>query len=420
VLTPPPMARSFLLSILLVLGLATVAACGDDDRGGGGGGTDSGPIRDGGRQPDGGPLPEDAGPTDDDAGPIEDAGPIADSGPAEDAGPAPDAGPTCPENDLGMAEGDAVAMGTTAGAGDDLGAECVDPGGEDIAYLWTAPRAGSFIFDTNGSTADTALHVHRATCTGELVACDDDGGGPDYASRVATDVTAGEVFVIVVDSYDATTSGDFVLNITEGPATEIGACSGGMDEDRDGNADCDDEDCTADLACIATPMPVAGQLAITEVMNDPMAIADGMGEYFEIYNTGATAFDINGCTIRDGGGMHVITMPVTVGPGAYAVLANSATPGFTPAYVYSGVTFNNTGSDSVTVECGGAVIDTVAYAVGTWPTAMGAAMQLNPTLVGPTASTTNDIATNWCTTPMGTTFGSGDRGTPGAANVACM
>ena len=223
-----------------------------------GGPRDAGPMIDSGPELDAGPV--DAGP-DADAGPV-DAGPDADAGPVDsgpvDSGPVdsgPDAGPGCPERDLASMEGLSVATGTTVGAGADAEGSCGSDtaAAEDVAFRWTAPRDGTFAFDTIGSAFDTVVHVHMGgTCDGTELACNDDVPlGPEVTSVVRVDLTAGAVIVIVVDGYDDTESGDFVLSITEAPARET-SCTGGVDEDRDGVADCDDPDCDGDLRCSET------------------------------------------------------------------------------------------------------------------------------------------------------------------------
>jgi hypothetical protein len=245
-------------------------ACGDDSR----------PAFDAGRvdagRSDGGFVRQDAGGGTDagsgtdagdvDAGEMIDAGGKTDAGPGTDAGGGTDAGfdsgvdagMTCPGADLGMMLGESLATGTTAGAGEVIGASCGSAGGPDATFRWTAPRAGNFLFDTNGSAYDTVLTVTAADCAGMEVACDDDQGAGTRSRIALPMVASGTVFVVTVQGYDGA-SGDFVLNITEGTDTET-ACGDMADDDRDGDVDCDDLDCETDAACSETGAECADML----------------------------------------------------------------------------------------------------------------------------------------------------------------
>jgi hypothetical protein len=74
----------------------------------------------------------------------------------------------------------------------------------DAAIAWTAPAAGTFSFDTAGSNRDndTIVHVHRATCAGAELACNDNTSGTQSAARVT--LAAGERVVVVVESRNPT------------------------------------------------------------------------------------------------------------------------------------------------------------------------------------------------------------------------
>jgi len=57
------------------------------------------------------------------------------------------------------------------------------------------------------------------------------------------------------------------------------------------------------MTCLAACAMVAGtagaDLVITEIMQNPSAVSDGDGEYFEVYNSGGAAVNMNGYTIVD-------------------------------------------------------------------------------------------------------------------------
>jgi hypothetical protein len=89
------------------------------------------------------------------------------------------------------------------------------------------------------------------------------------------------------------------------------------------------------LFALMTPMAFAGTpppppLVINEIMQNPDAVGDDAGEWFEIYNPTGAAVDIDGWTIRDDGiDNHLINNggPLLVPAGGYVVLGNNADSG---------------------------------------------------------------------------------------------
>ena len=168
---------------------------------------------------------------------------------------------------------------------------------------------------------------------------------------------------------------------------------------------------------------VAGQLVITEVMHNPVAIDDTLGEWFEVYNPSATVtYDLRTCQIDDiaPGGFATITSQVLVPPGAYVALAISTAPGFTPAFAYGTVRFDNDLAEEVNIACGGVLIDRFPYdtVAATDPAGAGKSFQLDPDHL---TATDNDVRANWCygSTVYVTVGIVSDVGTPGAPNVQC-
>ncbi|MFK7990359.1 MAG: hypothetical protein AB8I08_30335 [Sandaracinaceae bacterium] len=203
-------------------------------------------------------IPPDSGRMAPDTGPALDAG-RPDTGPPPtmtDSGPPPmpDAGPMltpgmCPDMDLGMMEGDMVASGVTNGLGNNVAPACATSNTDDATFTWTAPRDGDFIFDSNGSEYDTIIVILEGSdCSGTPVDCDDDGGD-DLQSRAFVSVTEGTTYVIVVDGYSEA-KGAYVLSINEGTENETDLCSDGIDNDRDGDVDCADSNCSSAEECM--------------------------------------------------------------------------------------------------------------------------------------------------------------------------
>lgn len=159
-----------------------------------------------------------------------------------------------------------------------------------------------------------------------------------------------------------------------------------------------------------------GDIIITEIMQNPSAAADADGEYFEVYNTTGSAIDMIGWTISDADSeSHTIGSTLVVPANGYAVLginSDSVTNGGVSVdYQYSGFNLAN-GADEIIISCSSNVIDQVSYDGGpTFPDPNGASMELSTTAMN---STDNDNGANWGTATS--TFGSGDKGTPGAAN----
>ncbi len=165
--------------------------------------------------------------------------------------------------------------------------------------------------------------------------------------------------------------------------------------------------------CIATV-----EVVINEIIQNPNAVFDSAGEWFELYNPTAAAIDINGWTIADNDSdSHVIANggPLLIPAGGYLVLGNNAdmgTNGGAPvAYSYGSSWFLSNSADEVVLfDTGLNEIDRVEYDNGaTFPDPTGASMSLTDPVLD------NNVGANWCESV--TPFGAGDMGTPGAENV---
>jgi hypothetical protein len=176
-------------------------------------------------------------------------------------------------------------------------------------------------------------------------------------------------------------------------------------------------------ACV--PGALAGALVITEIMNDPDVVNDMVGEWFEVYNRSTTPIDLRGLRVR-GSGVEAFEVtgatPIVVAGNGYAVLGiNGDTVvngGVTMAFAYgTALTLGNSNTDVVTLlgSDGSTVIDAVTYgttAGSGWTITSGRSKSLRPAFLDDVA---NNTAANWCA--GGPSFGRGDFGTPGAANV---
>ncbi len=161
--------------------------------------------------------------------------------------------------------------------------------------------------------------------------------------------------------------------------------------------------------------PAVGSIIITEIMQNPDAVSDANGEYFELYNTTDDPIDVQGWTISDAGSdSFVVNSSVVINPQSQVVFAingDSNTNGNIPvvSYVYSGFSLAN-GDDEIILTCpGGNVIDQVFYDGGaTFPDPTGISMELALSAYN---SSDNDLGSNWGEAVSA--FGDGDLGTPG-------
>ncbi len=172
-----------------------------------------------------------------------------------------------------------------------------------------------------------------------------------------------------------------------------------------------------DVPPVAIADVAAGALLITEVMQNPAAVNDSEGEWFEIVNTSADTIDLDGMVVTDlGTNSFTVTGRHLVGPGAYFVFGNNADTGangnFDVDYEFPGA-FALGNSDDEIVLTGGVEIDRVEWDGGpSWPDPTGASMNL-----APGAEADNNNAANWCEATAA--YGAGDLGTPGSANSGC-
>jgi len=174
--------------------------------------------------------------------------------------------------------------------------------------------------------------------------------------------------------------------------------------------------CAAVLS-LATIAPAQASIIINEIMQNPNAVFDSDGEWFELFNAGLTTVDIDGWTIRDNDiDSHVINNggPLVILSGGFLVLGRNADPaangGVTVDYQFSGIAIANSADELVLLDGSLVEIDRVEYDGGPlFPDPTGASMALTDPLAD------NNVGSKWATSIS--TFGDGDLGTPGRCNI---
>lgn len=125
-------------------------------------------------------------------------------------------------------------------------------------------------------------------------------------------------------------------------------------------------------------------IIITEIMQNPNDVGDSAGEWFEIFNAGASTIDINGWQMKDNGtNAHTIDNggALNIGPGEFLVLTNNTDSGtnggFTGNYQFPSTFALGNGSDAIILFLSDGVteVDRVEWDGGTnWPDPTGASM----------------------------------------------
>ena len=108
--------------------------------------------------------------------------------------------------------------GNNSGQGNDATGTCTGSNtGEDVAYSFTAPAAGTYSIDTlQSDVTDTVLYVLEDCMGGPEIACNDDLNYPqENRSSLFVTLAQDQTIAIVVDGYDNTFSGDFVLRVQQ-------------------------------------------------------------------------------------------------------------------------------------------------------------------------------------------------------------
>jgi hypothetical protein len=156
-------------------------------------------------------------------------------------------GSACADDDLGSAL-PAFGRGATRDTPHFFETSCGVQGRNERVHVWTAPRAGRFVFqpDEYGSVISA-----RSGCRGEELACavSNDWNSPsDKQAVLVREMAAGESILLVLEGWRSlehfpmpTPSGVFVHEWV--PDEGAGLCGDGRDNDADGYVDAMDPGC---------------------------------------------------------------------------------------------------------------------------------------------------------------------------------
>ena len=146
-------------------------------------------------------------------------------------------------------------------------------------------------------------------------------------------------------------------------------------------------------------------LLISEVMANPVALADSAGEWFELYNPTDELINLRDTWLGDDGAdLHRFDTDLLIMPAQYLTLARSLGPGFIPDYVYDDFTLANGTDEIVFSDLYGELLRLDYRAGFVLP---GQSMEL---------MSQSMQASHYAPVPLTYTYGGGDAGTPGSAS----
>lgn len=163
--------------------------------------------------------------------------------------------------------------------------------------------------------------------------------------------------------------------------------------------------------------PAVAQLVINEIMVNPKAVTDVVGEWIELYNPGKTSVNIAGWSISDTGtDFHSLPTgsPLTIAPGGFFVLGNNpetaSNGGIVLDYAYTNFTLANGGDEVILKKADGTIVAEVQYSSANgFPVTDGASYALKHPYLSNNVGSSFAIST--------ALYGKGDFGTPKAKNT---
>ncbi|WP_353779197.1 T9SS type A sorting domain-containing protein [Winogradskyella sp. 3972H.M.0a.05] len=317
--------------------------------------------------------------------------------------------------DLSAASGTTVFIGINYNDDGVDGYSDWDLSNVELAAFGACPTLGSRP-TSDCATCDVSLGTENYVCNSMTAGADNDSVTIEIP-YTGTDNT----LVSVTTTSGGTVGGDNPALTADGTITITGLSEGSAWDITLNGGDCDGTTISGTVPstlCDPVSCGSPGDIIITEIMQNPAAVSDADGEYFEVYNTTGSPIDMNGWIIKDEATVsetHTISGSVIVPANGYALFAINGdfatNGGLNEDYVYSNITLGN-GTDGLIIECSSTTIDQVVWDNGaTFPDPTGASMQLDMTAFN---DTDNDVGTNW---GIGVaTYGDGDTGTPGSAN----
>jgi hypothetical protein len=162
---------------------------------------------------------------------------------------------------------------------------------------------------------------------------------------------------------------------------------------------------------LAQEAPGEGDLVITELLIAP---ANSHREWFEVENVSGVDLELQGCVLAESGNDDTIDDSLVIAAGERAVLAKSSSTdqtcaaygdeGLTScnaevAAFYGSLTFNNSGTETLSITCGKVLVDQVSYDWGAFsddcPDEYGNNCTVNLASEAVDAAANDDPA-NWC------------------------
>jgi cysteine-rich repeat protein len=212
------------------------------------------------------------------------------------------------------------------------------------------------------------------------------------------------------------------------PHVDTGPTCG--NDKQEGQEECDDgniaygDGCRPD--CTLEGPWAAGALVITEIMANPGAVSDKVGEWLELYNPGLEAVDLRGWVLQGAENpKHRFEFPgsqtpILVQPGVFIVVGSEddlAVNGGIPLDLkWQNFELPNSTPEPLSLSWNGVEIDRVDLtADGFGAPKSGRSLSLDGAFF---SASQNDSADAWCHSALAV-YGDGDKGTPRGINEAC-